>query len=382
MMPITQPPMIPDTEKIINLIALSISLGHDNRYEEALSCLDLAIGIDPDFFPVYINRGMILTAMERYEESVECFEHVLNLQPNFVQAAQLRNDSLQAALKAYDDKLVLIQNSAELFYKRGVILLKLQRFEEALHSQNRALAIEPEHVEGLNQRGNVLLELNRHQEALVCYEQILAIIPDSAIALTNRGNVLQKNGRIDEALASYGRALALTPNLAEAIIEQAHCNLLLGNFQDGWQQFESRWKTRQLQGKDLKTLAIKWSGEHSLAHKSILLWAEQGLGDTIQFVRYVPLLVHQAQRVILRVPAELRSLLQTIHKSSDIEIITEQETLPPHDFHCPLMSLPYAFGTRLQTIPVDVPYLRADPVQVENWKNKLGPKTQPRIGIV
>ncbi len=225
-----------------------------------------------------------------------------------------------------------------------------------------------------------MLDLYRPEDALDSYNRALELSPNNGSLFYNRANVLQKLARIDEAIESYGKALKYKPDLAEAKMEQSHSRLTAGDFKRGFQEYESRWETPQLKSAQLRSPKPLWLGKENLAGKTVLLWAEQGFGDTIQFMRYVPLVARTAGLTILRVPAVLEPLAQTLDNHASI--ITFGDALPDHDFNCPLMSLPLAFGTTLESIPANVPYLSAKTEQVEKWRNQLGPRTKPRIGLV
>ncbi|MGA2402195.1 MAG: tetratricopeptide repeat-containing glycosyltransferase family protein [Syntrophobacteraceae bacterium] len=373
-------PNHPHAQKIVDLMARSISLRQEKRHEEALRCIEEATGFDPQFFPVLVEKGIILFELARYEESIECFDLFLKFSGNS-QVRELRDNCLKHALANYDRILAGSPPNVEVLLKRGDILQRLHRYDDAVYTYNLALEIYVNDiVDVLNRRGNSLLYLDRPEEALESYNRALELAPRKSSLLFNRANVLQKLARMDEALESYDRALSCKPDLAEAKMEKSHCRLATGDFQKGLPEYESRWETAQL--KSLKSGSSKplWLGEENLAGKIILLWAEQGFGDTIQFLRYVPLAAQTAGLTILRVPAVLRSLAQTL--DCPVSIITFGDALPPHDFNCPLMSLPLAFGTTLESIPADVPYLSAKPDQVEKWRNQLGPRIRPRIGLV
>jgi len=373
-------PNHPHAQKIMDLIAASISLRQERRHEEALGRLEEAISIDPKFFPVLVEKGIVLFELARYEESIECFDLFLKHISNS-QVRELRDNCLSHALATYDRILEETPANAEVLLKRGEILQRMHRYDHAVYNYNLALEIYVSNVvDVLNKRGNSLLCLNRPEDALESYNRALELAPRNGSLFFNRANVLQQLARMDEALESYRQALAYKPDLAEAKMEQSHCRLAMGDFKRGFLEYESRWENPQLKFSKLRSSEPLWLGEQSLAGKTILLWAEQGLGDTIQFLRYVPLVAQTAGLTILRVPPLLRSLAQTL--VCPVSIITFGDALPPHNFNCPLMSLPLAFGTTLESIPSDVPYLSAKADQVENWRNQLGPRRRLRIGLV
>ncbi len=186
--------------------------------------------------------------------------------------------------------------------------------------------------------------------------------------------------RFEEALASYDRALKVRPDYAEAHYNEALCRLLIGDFDRGWKKHEWRWETEQLSKGKRNFAQPLWLGSNDIKGKTILLHAEQGFGDTIQFCRYVPFVVERAAHVIVEVPKPLHELMRTLPGAA--QVISRGQPLPDFDIHCPLLSLPLAFGTRPETIPSTTPYLRA-PAQVrQKWQEKLSEKTKPRVGLV
>jgi tetratricopeptide (TPR) repeat protein len=203
--------------------------------------------------------------------------------------------------------------------------------------------------------------------------------PDLAKALSNRGNTLHELKRFEEALASYDRALMLQPDYAEAHFNEAFCRLLIGDLDRGWKKHEWRWETAHQRNGKRNFAQPQWTGQQDIAGKTILLHAEQGFGDTIQFCRYVPHVVERAGRVILEVPKPLRELMSTLPGVA--QIVSKGDPLPDFDIHCPLLSLPLAIGTRLETIPSATPYLRASKSAVMDWNARLGPRSRPRIGL-
>lgn len=378
-----QNPATEDSQKsqISDLISKSALLRREKHHEEALACLEQASVIDPDYLPVLVRKGIILKSLSRFEESVACFDRILRCNPDLPEVKHLRISSLNASLLCHERKLALRKDDAEAFYSRGCVLMRLGNYKEALSSFDKSLEIEQNHLDALVCRGNALLELNRHEEALACYNRALELSPNRPTVLVNRGIVLQQLNRFDEALRSYSMAVDSKPEFTEAIMGQSHCRLAMGDYKLGWQLYEWRWKTEHLKRLALKTSAPLWPGRESISGKTILIWAEQGFGDTIQFVRYLPLVAKLPCRVILRVPDALKSLMETLTLDKSIELAVEQEPLPPHDYHCPLMSLPLAFGTTIETVPATVPYLCADPIKAALWRGRLEPCRKRKIGI-
>ena len=262
---------------------------------------------------------------------------------------------------------------------RANVLNRLDRPGEALALYDEALLPNPEHSETLCNRAIVLHRLGRYEEALAGFDKALALRPDFAQAHSNRGLTLQQTGRPQEALASFNRALSLMPDYPFARWNASLCKLLLGDFAAGWPEYEWRWKQPEWRTEGERFKGPRWLGGESLAGKTILLHAEQGLGDTLQFCRYAPAVAETGATVLLEVQSPLKELLSTL--GGIRQIFARGEALPPFDFHCPLMSLPLAFGTTLGTIPAAVPYIRADAVRARQWDEKIGRNGRPRVGI-
>lgn len=368
------------SEKIESLMTQSMLHNMAERHDEALTCLDEVLAIQPDFLSALFNKGTLLSGLSRFEEAADCFETLLTARPDLQEIAILLNDALSALSLQYaatlDDSQTTPQHRAEVAFKLGRVLLRLERFEEALSSLEQCLELEPNHAEALNLYGNALVALGRFAEALESYQKLLLILPDNAVAAFNHANVLQKSGLLDEAIDQYQKIVAREPDFAEATIELSHCHLRLGNYERGWQLYESRWNTRQFAGRRLALTTAEWQGQDV---QSLLVWAEQGLGDTIQFARYVPLLKPKARHVIFRVPATLVSLMKTL--DADVTVISEEAPLPAHDAHIPLMSLPLLLQGQVREIPASIPYLHAPPEKAGKWQHVLSRCTRPKVGI-
>lgn len=284
------------------------------------------------------------------------------------------------ALLSYEEGLALDPGHVELLNRRGVALLELRRPLDALASFERVLAVDPDHLDALGNCGNALIKLNRPEEAIAAYDRALAIVPENANLLTNRAVALRRLDRPREALMSASRALLNNPNFAQARFVESVARLTLGDFAAGWQGYEARWSVGLLASQRRSFMAPFWSGKEPLDGKTILLHAEQGFGDTIQFVRYAALVAGRgAEKVIVEVQRELVPLLTGV--AGGAAVMARGEPLPVFDVHCPLLSLPLAFATELATIPASIPYLAPPNAGVAAWRSRL-PERRPLIGLV
>ncbi len=289
-----------------------------------------------------------------------------------------QNGQPEEAAYLFDASLKIDRNQELALFNRGNALFALKRYAEALASYNRAVALWPGHAPLLNNRGNALFALGRKLEALAAFDRAIATNPDFVDAHFNRANVLQALDRRTEALASLDHTAALDPEHAEAQFNRALLRLRLGDYAEGWRLAEWRWlapgaEQRRNFGQG------PWLGEADIAGKTVLLHAEQGFGDSILFSRYAPLVAARGARVILEVQPTLVPAMARLDGVA--QLVATGNALPPFDLHCPLMSLPLAFGTELQTVPREVPYLHAAPEVVQHWAECLGPRRSPRIGL-
>jgi tetratricopeptide (TPR) repeat protein len=389
------------------------------RFEEALADYERALALQTNNPEMSFNRGNALYEMERFEEALASYDRALAMRPHYAEALTNRANTLHKlgrlaeALAGYNRALALRPDYMPALSSRGGVLHGMGRFDEALTSFDRALAIEPDHAETLINRGNTLQNLRRFDEALASYDRALALRPDYVPALSNRGGALYGMGRLDDALVSLDRALAIKPDHAEALIGRgafltnlkrfdeamasyrgafasehhaadAHfseslCRLLTGDFERGLEQYEWRWKTPRGKKGERDFTQPLWLGADDIADKTILVHAEQGLGDTLQFCRYVPMVAERGARVIFEVQEPLRTLMGSLDGPE--KVIARGEPLPAFDMQCPLLSLPLAFHTRFDTIPAVVPYVSASPQAVMDWQRRLGSMRRPAIGL-
>jgi tetratricopeptide (TPR) repeat protein len=338
------------------LANIALGLRAISQLEAALEHLDLALALKPDFAQAHFNRGSILLELKRPREALGSFDQAIALIPELAEAHNARGSALadlgrqQEALQSYQEAIARRPALADAHYNRGVLLQNLGRLEEALVSLDQAISLSPQ-ADAHNHRGMVLRALDRTSEALCAYSQAIALEPDRVEAYVNRGVALLSLQRVEEAIAHYDRALAINPGYPDALWNKSLAKLLAGDFAVGWKLYESRWafeEARNLPG-------APWRGEWPVAGKTLLLFAEQGLGDVIQFCRYGRLLAGTGADIVLEVPAALVELVSML--DSRITVVSQGDPLPRIDAHCPLMSLPLALSTASPEIPCEIPYL-------------------------
>src|SRR5215471_1548035 len=362
---------------------LGVVLLQRHQLVEGERLLAKAVKLNPNDPNAHCNHGLALHELQRFDEALASYDRAIALRPE----AEILSDRgivlhklkrFEEAVASYDQAIALKPGFADAFSSRGVALRELKRFEEALTSCDKAIALRPDYAVAFSNRGNVLQELKRFDEALASYDRAIALRPVYAEAFSNRGNVLQELKRLDEALASFDRAIALKPDYAEGYMNRAHCRLLVGRYEEGWNDYEWRWRTKDFGSKQPDLKVPSWQGE-DLSGRHLLVFSEQGLGDVIQFVRYLPLLAERKCKITFLAPAKLVSLLRL--SSEKIEIVSELSGIESFDFQVPLLSLPRAFNTRLETIPSQTPYLFASPERVKVWQERLPKSHLPRVGI-
>lgn len=394
-----------------------IALARLNRMEEALAAYERAIALKPDYAQAHNNRGTALAGLGRAREALADFDRALALDPRYAKAWDNRGGALvtlhcpEMALESFESAIALMPGLASAHDGRGTTLAMLQRPAEALESHDRAVALDPGSAAAHNNRGTALAALGRHAEALESHDRAIALDPGLALAhnnrgaalghlgriaegleslgraialkpdmiqaSTNRGNFLNDLGRHEEALASFDQALARDPNFADAHFGKSQSLLALGRFAQAWPHYE--WRKRRLAESAFHAKGRpQWSGHEDISGKTLFIEAEQGLGDTIQFCRYAPLAADRGARVVLTAQAVLADLLRSL--DSRLEILAVPELPGGFEYHIPLLSLPGAFGTRLETIPAATPYLRACPERAAAMRTRTG-GTGFKIGV-
>ena len=350
--------------------------------ERAIAYFERALRLSPNAIELHNNLGSALHESGRLDEAIACYRKALALRPDASEtlenlAGALRaQGQLDAAQACYERSLALRPNRIESHIGLGVVLRDRGRPKEAVAEYELALALAPDNTETLNNLGVALVDLGRLGEAVAHYERALALQPNRAETHNNLGIALQRQSRYAEALACYGRALALKPDYAEAHFNCAYALLLTGELDQGWREYEWRFTVARYDRGFDRPL---WSGE-PLVGQSILIHAEQGFGDTLQFIRYVPAVAQRGGKVLLEMPEPLVHLARTVAGVS--EIIAAGAPLPAFDYHCPLLSLPRVFETNLATIPDVVPYLSVPAEVSAAWADRITTAPGLKVGVV
>jgi tetratricopeptide (TPR) repeat protein len=369
---------------------LATTLERLGRHDEAVKAIDKAVQFKPDDAELWTKLGAVLVKLERPADALLSFQHALKLSPRHWDAAYASGSILhglgrfEEAIKHFSLCRDLRPDHVMTWQLRGLSQAGLKRFEQFLTDSRTAHTLDPNNAQTHNNIGYALQSLGRGEEALPWFDRSLELQPNFATPVANKAVALAELRRFDEAFAAYRRARALDPSNAVTEWNLALLQMLTGDFEAGWAGREARWKTPSLSaGRYYPELSgPAWFGAEPIAGKTILLCADEGLGDAIQFARYVPMVAARGARVILIVHDPLCSFLSGLTGVSQC-VPKSEGALPAFDFHCPLSRLPLAFGTRLETVPSATPYLpAAAESRVQAWEHRLGPHDRLRVGLV
>jgi tetratricopeptide (TPR) repeat protein len=372
----------PDNFDALNLLA-GIKL-RQGRFGEAERLLRAAVKANPRAAAGWSNLGQALHALKRAPEALECLDRARALAPDDVAIVNQRANvllSLQRprdALAEFQIVLGRMPRHVEARLNSGLAQAALGLPELALAEFDTALALAPGHPVAHYNRGVALISLGRYADAVAANDGALAAAPEHANAWLNRGKALAQLRRFDEAVASYDRAIALRKDFADAHFNRAPARLTLGRYAEGFADYEWRWRRTGMAPQQSRGRPL-WLGEYPLARRTILLHAEQGLGDTIQFARYAPALAARGAKVVLEVQGELQLLLSRLDGID--AVIARGEAPPPFDVHCPLGSLPLALKTEPSTVPADIPYLAAGESHLTKWSARIGALPRPQVAL-
>lgn len=328
---------------------LGFQLHLQNRVAEAEPFYRRAVELDPDFTQAWMNLGLAILMQRRPDEALLCQREALRLDPD---SADAHN------------------NLGMIHYTKGNIA-------EAESCFRSALRLYPDHPNATLNLGSVRQTLNHVEDAEALFRRAMTLGADPGRTKSNLSLALMEQGRPEQAEALLREALAERPDYPEAQANLALALLTMGRLEEGFRYYESRWAVEAMGGPAPALPRPRWTGQ-ALNGETVLLYAEQGFGDTLQFCRYAPMVAAAGGRVVPVVPKALRRVMTTLDGVAEL-LTEEDDALPPFDYHCPLLSLPFAFGTRIETIPAAVPYLRADTAP---WESFLGSLPGLKVGLV
>ena len=373
----------PENFDALHLSALCKAQG--GQMGEAFRLISAALKINAQAPDAWINFANVLHALKRDDEALAALDKALALRADCPDALTKRGTTLlalnrtQDALACFDRVLARNPRHGEALFNRGTARAQLRQAADALADFDAVLALAPSHPGALYNRGNALADLGRSGEALAAYDAALKLTPNHVKAWSNRGRALQALNRQREAVESFDKAIALQKDYADAHFNAALSLLTLGDYKRGLAEYEWRWLRSGMSDTRRNYRGTLWRGEFPLAHKTILLHAEQGLGDTIQFARYAPLLVRDGANVLMEVQPALKAVFSSLAGIASVH--AHGEPLPAYDAHCPLGSLPLALKTDSASIPAEIPYLRADEARIAKWRPQLEPLPGKRVAL-
>lgn len=355
------------------------------RMAEAEADARRARGLRPQSPEAANALGMALHGLGRFEDALASYREALQWRPDHAETLNNVGMALHAlgrlgeAETAYAESLRRDPQSPQTLSNLGVALYEQRRPEQALQRLDAALAADPGLWDARLNRANVLAALDRNGQAEEAFDALLAERPHDAEARMNRANLLRDDHRFDAALRDYADALAAGADAAAVRFNRSLCLLTMGNYADGWADHEARWQARGLGLVQPRLGVPLWLGREDLRGRRILLHAEQGLGDTLQMCRYAAAVAALGAQVVLQVQAPLVPLLQGLAGAA--RVIPAGSDPGPVDCHCPLMSLPLALGTRLDTIPAPPACLHTDPALVAHWASRIVQPGRLQVGL-
>jgi tetratricopeptide (TPR) repeat protein len=354
------------------------------RREEAVAALQQAVRLDPNHTPAYLGLGNALQAMDQYEPSAAAYREALRIDPNIAEAWSNLGSCLCAAGKhpeavdALEKATGLRPDFAQAWINLATALRLAGKPERAVDAGRKAVALQPAHPAALLALGSALQAAGQIDEAALLFGKAVALQPGLSTARVNLGSALWKQGHSQQAMESLNRAIQLNPSDASAHYHRALALLSLGQYDQGWAEYEWRFRDPELIAAQPQLAGPRWTGE-DISGKTILIYCEQGLGDAIQFVRFLPLVALRSAKIILQCSPLLVRLFRSLPGIA--QVISRDEPPPPYDLQAPLMSLPFILRIG-GSIPNKVPYLHAEAPHVRQWAQRLAASgTKVKIGV-
>jgi tetratricopeptide (TPR) repeat protein len=364
--------IVPDRESV--LVNLSATLLKLEKYADVTKISNQILTLNSSNKEAWLNLGNAHLKLKQYEQALASYDKAINLTSDYAEAWSNRGNALkelaqyEEALASYDKAVSLTPDYAEAWSNRGNTLHELEKYEEALASYDKAISLKPDYAEAWSHRGNALLRLKQYEQAVASHDKAISLRPDYANAFYNRAIAYQELKQYDQAIASYDKAIGLEPNHYDAYWNKSLTQLLTGDLQGGWTNYEYRWVRKDATEKRYQEIASLKKLDDAKS-SAVLVWWEQGYGDVLQFSRYVPLLAERAGQVTFVVPVALETLLRRSLPS--VKVISSEEPIGGIDFQVPLMSLPRLFLSELSNIPFTGRYLKTRQSNVDRWREKL-----------
>ncbi len=356
-----------------------------DRMQAALEACVQALRLAPDFTDAYVNLVNILDQMRRYGDAIKAQRQLILLRP-FSGEARLQlarllilDNQAEAAIDTLYDLLGMQPLSVAAYINMGVALRRLGRLEEAEAAYRTALGFAPDDPSLLSNLGIILQDRDQYRQAIDCFHRAIARQPDSATAYLNLSVACREEMRIGESVEAARTAIRHDPTLAAAHAALAMALLMQGNYAEGLAEYEWRSQMPDFPSPKRDFTTPVWDGS-DMAGRTLLVHDEQGVGDALQFVRYLPLLRARGVDVVLECNSQLTRLLTPMPGVG--KVIGRYQPLPPHDAHVSLLSLPHLLGARIDNIPAQVPYLATEPALEAEWANRLAGFPGLRVGLV
>ena len=369
------------SKDIINKALNLIKLG---AYQEAETFLKDKLKISKDN-PEFLNVLAYIKILKGHnEDAIKILQQLLKINPNFIRgwfnlgSAQQISKKYEEALVSYGKVISLKPDHAEALVNRGIAFTQLKKYKSALIDHEKAIEIKGNYYEAWLNCGIALKGLQRFKEALNSYKKAIKLKPNFYAGWLNQGTAYVKLRKFDDALRAYKKAYELNSKVIEIIHNESLVRLTLGEFEDGFRKYENRWHLKDFEKPRHQNIPL-WTGKESIKGKKILVWTEQGFGDTFQFCRYILKILEMDGQVIFEVKSRIKNLAKCI--SEKIKVVEYGEKFSLCDYQISLLSLPLAFNTSLENIPKKVPYLKINKNLVQHWKNIIFKNKKPKIGL-
>ena len=377
-------------EKFVLWNALGASYLQKEMIDQAVFAFDKVLSINPNYFEAYANLGVALVKQNKLDEAVEVYNKAILLKPDYAIAYNNLGNVLKdlkkynEAIEAYKKALSLVPDYTDPYYNMGNAFKEQGKLKEAIQAYKNFISFNPNRPVAYNNLGNALKDQGKLDEAIEAYNQALSLDPNYSLAHSNKGIDLKDLGKTDEAIKSYEKALSLNPNYAETHLNLSFILLNSGKLKEGLDEYEWRWKTKKGISEQRQFLKPLWDGKQSLNGKRILIWSEQGIGDTINWSSHLSFISKLADKCILECKEKLVPLLQ--RSFPDIEVKPENKELDTKrddfDFHLPMGSLYKHFIKEISNNNKTSPHLIADPDRVKFWRRRLNSiGSGPYVGI-